>query len=161
MSPGLSQTGGSVFAPFLTGVPVEIMSPGFERHERRDVNDDVGEREDHVRRGVVLRDLAVLAHGQVQRLGQVDVGCDPRADAAGGVEILTLGDVEFAVADPVADRAFVAQRHPGDDAERMILRHMLAFAADDDREFAFVIEFLGNFRPDEIQPWPTSEFGAR
>jgi hypothetical protein len=44
----------------------------------------------------------------MQRLIRVEFGLDPRPDAAGGIEILALGDVELAVAQPIADRALVA-----------------------------------------------------
>ena len=46
---------------------------------------------------------------------------DPRPEAAGGVEILALGDVELAVPRPVADGALVAQRDAGDHVKRAVL----------------------------------------
>ena len=69
-----------------------------------------------------------------------------------GVEILALGDVELAVPRPIADGAFVAQRQAGDHGERAVLGHVLAVAADDDRDLAFVVELLGDFRPHQILP---------
>ena len=122
MSPALSHFRSSAFWLSLVGVPVAMMSPGFERHEGRDIRQDVDEAEDHVIGGVVLRHLAVDLAGDVQRLGQIDVGRHPRADAAGRIPCLALGDVEAAVADPVADGALVAHGDAGDILQRAVLR---------------------------------------
>ena len=70
------------------------------------------------------------------------------------VEILALGDVELAVAQPIADRAFVAQSKAGNHPERVFLRHVLALAADHHGDLALVVELFGDFRPNQLLPVP-------
>ena len=83
----------------------------------------------------------------MQRLVGVEVGGghDPGAEAAGAVEILALGDVERAMAQPIAHAALVAQRQPADQAECLLLRDVAAFLADHQHDLALVVEFLRHF----------------
>src|SRR4029077_4446608 len=92
--------------------------------------------------------------GGGRRLCPPPFGLDPRPVAPARVEVLALSDVELAVAEPVADRAFVAQRQAGDHFEGALLRHALALAADRHGDLAFVVELFGNLRPDEVLPVP-------
>src|SRR5882757_4654982 len=104
-----------------------------QRREGRDVVDEVAEAEDQPRGAVVLPDFAADARGQadIGDLRLTGVGHDPGPEAAGGIEILALGDVEFGVADPVADGALVAQRDGRDVVERGTLRNVATGLADD------------------------------
>ena len=127
VSPGFSQTAGSAALELHRRAGGDDIA-GLERHEGADIGDQFGKRLDHAGGGVVLRHFAVDLNSDVQRLGEIDLvgGHDPRADAAAGVPVLALRHVEFAVPHPVADGAFVAQRHAG----HMIERRALARCAD-------------------------------
>ena len=103
--------------------------------------------EDHARGRIVLRHLAVNAHGQTQRLVEIDACRHPGSEAAGGVEVLALGDVEAAVPQPVADGAFIAQRETDDVVVRARLGDAPPEAADHQRDLAFVVELHGFRRP--------------
>ena len=59
--------------PAPAGVPVRITSPALQRHEPRQVGDQLAEAEEQLVGGVLLDDLAVDARAQAQRCG-VDVG---------------------------------------------------------------------------------------
>ena len=93
---------------------------GHQRGEGRDVVDEIAEAEDQPAGAVVLPRLAIDPRRQadVRDLLLTGVGHEPRAEAAGGIEILALGDVEFGVPHPVADGALVAERDGGDVVER-------------------------------------------
>src|SRR3984957_8008909 len=118
----------------------------LDGHEGRHIGDDVGEREDHVRGVVVLGYLAVELDGDVHRLCRVDLvrRDDERPQASRFVEVLALGDVELTVAQPVAHRAFVAERVAGDVARGVLLRDVAPLAADHHGDLAFIVELLGH-----------------
>ena len=65
---------------------------------------------------------------------------DPRTDAAGTDEVFALGNIEFRVADPVAQRALVQQGEARDMFERVAFGNPVAGFADDDCDLAFVVE---------------------
>src|SRR6185436_7137060 len=71
------------------------------------------------------------------------------ADRSARIPVLALRDVEFAVAGPVADRALVHDREAGDVAFRRGLRDAPSALADDDCDFAFVVELRGLGRAEQ------------
>src|SRR6186713_1585441 len=95
-----------------------------QRGKGRDIVEQIAKAEDQPSGAVVLPRLAIDPRGQsdIGDLRFSGVGDDPRADAAGGIKILALRDVELGVPDPVADGAFVAQRDRGDVIQRLAFR---------------------------------------
>src|SRR6202035_4509737 len=114
----------------------------YQRGEGRDVVDEIAEAEDQLRSAVVLPHLAVDPRRQpdVGDLRLARVRHQPRAEAAGGLEILALRHVEFRVPDPVADGALIAQRHRGNVIQRRTLGDVPAVLADYQNHFALVVE---------------------
>src|SRR4051794_38421532 len=105
---------------------------GLQRREGRQVGDQSVERKHQALGGILLAHLAVDACDDIvgpARIGFIR-GDDPRPDAAGAVEILALGDVEFAVVQPVARAALVAQGHAEDMRPGLLARDMTALLAD-------------------------------
>ena len=78
----------------------------------------------------------------------------PGAERAGRLPVLALGDVELGVANPVADRAFVAEGETGDVLARTLssgIRRPALPMTDDD--LALVVELLALRRADAVAPW--------
>ncbi len=150
VSPGLSQTGGSALGSFLTGVPVEMMSPGLSVMNVVDVGDQIGERKNHVRRRVVLRDLAVLAHvscNGLLRSTSVSIQGPMLPVASKFLPWVTLN-----LPCRIQSR-IVPSLHSVTPAITLSARsfgHVLALAADHDRDLALIVELLGDLRPDEL-----------
>src|SRR5258706_5231111 len=115
---------------------------GPQRRERRDIIDQVTEAEDQPAGAVILPRLAVDPRRQpyIRDLRFNGIGNEPWAKAAGAVEILALGHIEFRMPDPVADGAFIAQRDRRDVIQRRALRNVPSCLADDENHFALVIE---------------------
>ena len=137
---------------------------GHQRREGRDIVDQIAKAEDQPAGAVVLPGLAVDPRGQpdIGDLRFIGVGNEPRAEAAGGIEILALRDIEFGVPDPVADGAFIAQRDRGDVIERRAFGDVPAGLADDENQFAFVIELRARRAGEPAAcRWPTNERGVR
>jgi len=63
-----------------------------------------------------------------------------RAKRTGRFPVLSLGDIELGVADPIPDCALVAERQPGDVAPGFAHRNTSTWFADDDHYLAFVVE---------------------
>ena len=78
--------------PTPSGVPVRITSPGQQRHHAGDVGDQGGDVEDHVLGGAVLLDVAVEV-GLHPQVADVELGLDPGAERAEGVEALGAGEL--------------------------------------------------------------------
>ena len=76
-------------------------------------------------------------------------GHQPRADRAGTIEVLALGDVEFRMAHPVAERALIAKRERNDMAECISLFDMPPSLADDHRNFALIVKLVGSIWADQ------------
>ena len=104
----------------------------------------IAEAKDQPPGAVVLPRLSIDPRGDadVGDLAFIDVGYDPGAEAAGGVKVLALGDVELGVPHPVADGAFIAERYGGDVIQRVALPDVPAGLADDKHQFALVVELL-------------------
>src|SRR5215831_7467331 len=85
----------------------------------------------------------------MQRLCGVELvgGHDPRTETAGLVEVLSLRDVQRAVAQPVAHAAFVAERDAADRGKGVLARDMPAFLADHQHDLTLVVEFIRYLRP--------------
>src|SRR4051812_35993271 len=88
-------------------------------------------------------------------------GDDPRPDAAGAVEVLALGDVELAVVQPVANTAFVAQRHAEDVVPCPRARDVPALLADNDHQLPLIVELFRYLRLLDSLVEPTTEEGLR
>ena len=134
---------------------------GHQRGEGRDVVDQIAEAENQPAGAVVLAQFAVDARREpdVGDLGFIGVGHQPRAEAAGGIEILALGDVEFRVPHPVADGAFVAEADRGDVVQRRAFRDVAAGLADNQNHFALVVELRRGARANQRRPM--TDEGAR
>src|SRR5712691_8012443 len=116
----------------------------LERRERADVVDQPGEAPGQALGRVLLAQLAVDAGRDAQRLAGIELvgGHDPGAEAARLVEILALGDVQRAVAEPVAHAALVPEREAADHFERALARDVAALLADHQYDLALVVELV-------------------
>jgi len=101
---------------------------------------------------VVLAQFAVDGGGEVQIIEGADLadGHEPGPECAARLPVLSLGDVEFRVADPVADRALVAEGETGYVAAGILDGDAAPRLADDDDDLAFVVELRRFGRTDEI-----------
>ena len=79
-SPGVS-------GPTPDGVPVVMTSPGLQRHEPRDVLDEIGHRENQLARVGVVTALAVHPAFDAE-LRRIEAHRDAGTDRAEGVEAL-------------------------------------------------------------------------
>ena len=111
------------------------------------MGDQRGHVVDHVGGRAVLHDLAVEARDD-PLAGGVEVGLDPRAERAEGVE--ALGARPLAVAAlQVAGRDVVGDGVAEDDGQGVLGLDVLAEPADDDGELALVADLRGLRRHDD------------
>src|SRR3954452_5671088 len=84
----------------------------------------------------------------MQRLRGVDLVCRhyPWAEATGRIEVFALRDVELGVPRPLARGPFVAERVARDVLVRFFFRDPASFAADHQRDLAFIVELLRDTR---------------
>src|SRR3954465_11148755 len=73
----------------------------------------------------------------------------PRPETAGGIEVLALSDIELGVPRPLARGPFVAERVARDVLVRFFFRDPASFAADHQRDLAFIVELLRDTRLSE------------
>ena len=132
-----------------------------QRGEGRDVVDQIAEAENQPAGAVILAQFAVDPRGEpdVGDLRFIGVGYQPWPEAAGRVEILALRHVELGVADPIADGAFVAQCDGRDVIQCSAFRDMPPGFADDQNDFAFVVELRRGARAQQRRP--VADEGAR
>src|SRR5215471_11210436 len=122
---------------------------GLERGERRDVSDEVGNREEHVRGRVVLADFAVDARRDADGVERAELvrRRHPWANRAGLVEILARRDVELRVAQPVAYRALVHAGDACDVPQRLRGWNAAPPLANHNRDLSLVVELRRLGRP--------------
>ncbi len=114
---------------------------GRERHERRDIRNDVADAEHHVVGIAFLKGLAVKLElqAEVTRVTNFVRGHYPRPESAGGKEVLARADL-LGVVLPIADAAVVEDRIAGDVRERRFLIYVAAAFPDHDGELDLVVE---------------------
>src|SRR3954463_7056292 len=99
----------------------------------------------------------------MQRLCGIDLvrRDHPRPETSGGIEVLALSDIELGVPRPLARGPFVAERVARDVLVRFFFRDPASFAADHQRDLAFIVErcVTPGFTSDS--PEPTNEPGVR
>src|ERR1700691_5700487 len=135
--------------------PGENQIAGQQRRVLRDIFDDGGEAENQIGRGALLPQFAVDRGFDRERACQDIEGIlHPRPDAAAAIEILAAGRAARTVAGPVSDGAFVADRHARYMAHRVRSLHVSPSVADNENDLAFVVELIGNFRPNERTAMP-------
>src|SRR5680860_1065540 len=110
---------------------------GQQRHERRDVLDDLGDLEDHPRRARTLLEFVTEFRAD-RHVGWIEVGLDPRPERAKRVEALRTRPLAVAGLQ-VAGRHVVADRVAEDDLRGISRGYVAADAADHDGEFAFEV----------------------
>src|SRR6185437_5641218 len=118
--------------------------PGQQRHRLAHVRDQVGHVADHLRGAAGLLELVVDRAGQ-REVGRVDLGFDPRAERAEGVEALRPPPLPFGplqVAGGHVVGAGVAEHY----IFHAFAGNLAAQPADHDREFGLEVDLFGDLR---------------
>ena len=120
---------------------------GLERHQRREVGEQLGDREDEVRGRRLLHPLAVEVERDPDRVGGPGLvgGDDRRAAGRAAVEHLARHPLRRRELE-VARREVVEQRVAGDVGDRVRLGDVLRAGADDERDLGLVVDLAARGR---------------
>ena len=82
-------------------------------------------------------------HGQIVVVIEFICSHQPGSYSTGSVEMLALGNVEFAVPHPIPDAAFLQDGQPSNVCFSIFLGNPSSRLADDNRDLSLVVELFG------------------